>query len=253
MIGNKILGRLLAAICTAILLASSSHAALLGRDINGNAVAGSDASSVFLYDTDRNITWLRDANVNGFMLWDAANTWANGYSIGAFSDWRLPTMTTTGSNLCEFSAAGGTNCGYNVDTTTGEIAHLWYDELPGNLAYCPPGGDPSCVGGPQPGWGLTNPGDFLNMQADYYWYGTSFASRGFVNSSFSHFHTDFGYQGSNPNFFAMFTQYGFAMAVRDGDVLRNQVPEPESLLLALTALGAMALVRRRRAVRASAA
>ena len=59
-----ILAHLVAAASTAVLLATSAQAALLGRNISGNAVAGSDASAVFLYDTDRNITWLKDANVN---------------------------------------------------------------------------------------------------------------------------------------------------------------------------------------------
>ena len=44
-------------------LAAMAQASWLGRDINGLAVAGSDASAKFLYDTDRSITWLRNATV----------------------------------------------------------------------------------------------------------------------------------------------------------------------------------------------
>lgn len=50
---------------TTLLLATPAQATLLGRDINGHAVAGSNESAVFLYDTDLNITWLRDANASG--------------------------------------------------------------------------------------------------------------------------------------------------------------------------------------------
>ena len=54
--------RLLLVFIMALGLAGGAHASLVGRDINGNAVLGSDASAVFLYDTVLDITWLRDAN-----------------------------------------------------------------------------------------------------------------------------------------------------------------------------------------------
>lgn len=41
---------------------------LLGRDINRQAVDGTDASAVYLYDTKLGSTWLRDANKNGAQL-----------------------------------------------------------------------------------------------------------------------------------------------------------------------------------------
>lgn len=162
---------------------------LLGRDIGGNAVAASDPSAVFLYDTTLDLTWLRDANVNGSMNWSAANTWANTLTVGAYGGWRLPTMIDTGLPGCVYSFAGGTDCGYNVLTKSGdpatyqpgqtvysEMAHLFYVSL-GNKAYCPPG-DPTCAGGPQPGWGLTNTGDFQNMQTALCWSGSRWRCRG---------------------------------------------------------------------------
>ncbi len=111
-------------LCSALLAAlmcvsGGAQASLVGRDINGNAVAGGDASSVFLYDTMLNVTWLRDANANGSMNWTQANTWAANLVVGAYDDWRLPTMISTPNTT--FSYAGGTDYGFNVRTTSGSI------------------------------------------------------------------------------------------------------------------------------------
>ena len=101
---KKIVTQSLAAAAATVILLTSAHAALVGRDINGVAVAGSSASAVFLYDTDLNITWLRNANAaagssfdngydatDGYMTWANANNWANTLTVGSFSGWRLPT------------------------------------------------------------------------------------------------------------------------------------------------------------------
>jgi hypothetical protein len=39
-----------------VCVSGGAQASLVGRDINGNAVAGNDASSVFLYDDVLNVT-----------------------------------------------------------------------------------------------------------------------------------------------------------------------------------------------------
>jgi hypothetical protein len=107
----------------AMLLAGAAQAAgvpgqgtweitLLGRDIDGNPIDQLSPNTVFLYDTELDITWLRDANVNGTMTSETANGWARNYSIAGYYGWRLPTM--------EY----------------GEMAHLWYEEL-GNTAGGP--------------------------------------------------------------------------------------------------------------------
>ncbi len=143
---------------------------LLGRDIGGHAVAASSADAVFLYDTTLNVTWLRDANVNGRMTWDTANTWANGLVVGAWSDWRLPTLSPVDGHAfqTDFANNGSTDRGY-AKTGTGwamasEMGHLFYVTL-GNKGQCTPNdaSPGSCV--PQPGSGLTNTGTFQNMQS----------------------------------------------------------------------------------------
>ena len=93
--------RFLALATATLALATSAQAALVGRDINGIAVAGSSAGAVFLYDTDLNITWLRNANAaagssfddgvsttDGYMTWANANNWANALTVGSYSGWR---------------------------------------------------------------------------------------------------------------------------------------------------------------------
>lgn len=101
------------AICAvaATLLAGPTQAALQDRDLNRDSVV--DA----FYDTDLDITWLRDADVNSVMTAYDAVTWADGFSFGGYTDWRLPT-----SDSC-----------YGYNCTGSEMGHLWYVEL-GNSA-----------------------------------------------------------------------------------------------------------------------
>ena len=66
------------------------------RDLNGAGVA--DA----FYDTILDITWLRDANLNGQQSWADATSWASALTIGGVSGWRLPAMVDTGAPGCDF-------------------------------------------------------------------------------------------------------------------------------------------------------
>ena len=260
---KKIGTQSLAAASVTVILLTSAHGALVGRDINGVAVSGSSASAVFLYDTDLNITWLRNANAaagssfdngfdttDGYMTWANANNWANTLKVGSYSGWRLPTMVDTGAPGCDgYDYAGGTECGFNVQTATSEMAHLYYVSL-GNLAYCPPG-DATCASGPQLGWGLTNTGSFQNLQPHFYWsgaeYGPTLVNAWYFGLYAWVFDTNVGLQDAY-----LKTEGLPAMAVRPGDVAAAQVPEPGTLLLAALALAGMGVVRRRRPLGASA-
>jgi hypothetical protein len=120
------------------------------------------------------------------------------------------------------------------------LAHLYYTTL-GNKSYCTPG-DANCNVA-QPGWGLTNTGNFQNLQSIVYWSGTEYAP----DTNFAWFFvTDGGGQDGYVKSYAL-----YAVAVRPGDVTAA-IPEPETYALMLVGLTAMLVVRRRRAVGASA-
>jgi len=138
---------------------------LQARNLEGDPYGVPDA----YYDTALNITWLANASAavgsaydtyspgTGEMTWSDANAWAASLNIGGITGWRLPTVTDTGSPGCDLSTTGGTDCGYNVDPATGEMAYMYYVTL-GDKSFYDTSGNPY-----QPGWGLTNTGPFSNL------------------------------------------------------------------------------------------
>ena len=137
-------------------------------------------------DTNTNLIWLQDWNVNGEANWNTQRNWANGLTFAGSSDWRLPEI--------------------------GEFSALF-------AAY----GD------------LRQRGEFTNVQSSLYFSGTE-STAGFGAWSYR--------PGFGPQAGAQSSQ-NFAVAVRPGD-LTATVPEPQTLALALLALGATALARRSR-------
>lgn len=223
---------------------------LKARDIDGNAVALDSANAAFFYDSVMNITWLADFNYaktsqfdsDGKMYWSVASQWAANLQVGEFDDWRLPKVIDSGTAGCNFSNAGGTDCGYNVQTQVGtaysEWAYLFYVTL-GNLAACKPG-YATCTA--QAGSGLSNTAYFDNMLGAEYWSSTPDPTNG------RNFIMGLSHGGQVSGFVS---NLRYAAVVRNGDVLNtsntvtSSVPEPSSLALALLGLAGVAGQRRR--------
>ena len=134
--------RLIGALCAVIfaVITMSSHAALVGRDLDGNLT-----TAEAYYDTDANLTWLANANAAGTtMNWANANAWAAGLDIDGTAGadgWRLPASDT----CVEYNCTGS------------EMGNLFYNVL-GNTAGS-----------------LSNTGPFSNVQSGEYWSSTEYA------------------------------------------------------------------------------
>jgi hypothetical protein len=190
-----------------------------------------------VYDTNRDITWVADANlcltlgncvngdVAGGMLWNDANQWAADLNYLGYRDWRLPTaLDLAGSEPCL-----GFNC------SSSEMGHLFYDEL-GGVAWLP-----SYVGPPDnPITG--NQGPFTNIQSSRYWYETGYAPGVTGTVAGWYFSFDIGFQGYEA--FGGTDDNLAAWAVRDGRPYG--LPEPSSLALLAVGLAGLATIRQRK-------
>ncbi len=222
----------------------------VGRDANGNAVpmvvgGAPNPSLTFVYDTQYNLTWLADWNVNrvslfgsssalnGAMIWDYAMSWADSLSLTVdgvtVDDWRLPRVVDIPPAGCIEYAASGSDCGWNVLTASGstiysEYALVWYTRL-GNIAEISPSGSSAPAG-----WGLSNTGPFSSMETSRWYFS---GSRSADSSSFA-----FGMNLTGGMQAAISTvAYAYAVPVREGDVLVGSVPEPVTLSMLLAGLG----------------
>ena len=226
-------------------------ACLIASGLSGAAQAALvDRGGGLIYDSDLDVTWLADANyartsgydADGMMTWSQATTWAANLSYFdsvrnvTYDDWRLPTTTDTGTAGCNW-AYSGTDCGYNVNPASSEMAHLYFVEL-GNLSYYTTTGANSgaYAGGANPNSTLDNTGPFTNFQSGYYWSGTEYAP--YPSFAWYFFPND-GFQGYN------YKAVGFySLAVRPGDV--PAVPEAGTYALMLAGLGLVGWRARRR-------
>lgn len=105
----------------ASLISGAAHATLMGRDLNGSL-----GSFEAYYDTDLDITWLANANVNGLMNWADANAWAANLSfndgVNTYDNWRLPSTLQPDASCSDqtLGSSGGFRC------TGSEMGHLFY-------------------------------------------------------------------------------------------------------------------------------
>ena len=235
---------------------------LLPRDLDGDRT-----TAEAYYDTVVGITWLADTKLiesntfglpydteldegnpawqviysDGRATWQGALFWLdamNAANYGGTNQWRLPTMMDTGEPDCDYSLTGGTDCGFNVQTTSGlppypattvysEMGSMYYDTL-GNIADYQ-----------SPVNGLTNTGPFDNLQPSSYWTGL-FHEGNVANVGWWFWFGDgFQYSGNED-------PYEYAWAVHSGDVGEAVIPIPAALWLFGTGLVGLIGVSRRK-------
>jgi len=184
-----------------------------------------DRGNGMIYDTDRNITWLADANLaatnnfgvsgiaaDGSMNWNTAQSWVTAMDTAnylGFTNWRLPTTLQPDAS-CGAQSGGAGSYGFNC--TGSELGHLFYQEI-GATA-----GNSILTGN------ATELTKFSNIQSVYY-SGTGVASDPFSAWVFG---TSIGYLGNTDKVIGR-----YAWAVRTGDVTSTSVPEPGIIWLLL--------------------
>ncbi len=151
---------------------------LQGRDWAGNG-PGVDA----YYDPFLHLTWLADPDfaitsgidADGLMTLPEAKAWAANLSLFGGDEWRLPQITpVSGLPLYnhDFSNNGTTDRG-TAATGVGwggasELGYMFYVHLGNKGIFTPNDANPGATVGPQPGYGLTNKGPFLNLRPEAY-------------------------------------------------------------------------------------
>lgn len=138
-----------------------------------------------IYDDILNVTWLQDANyaktsgydTDGLMTWDQAQAWADNLVYGGYSDWRLPFITDSGAPGCDY-ANSGTDCGFNVNTGTSELAYMYHVNLGLKSLYTSTGNqrpDAGIFGNGTTSYGQSDVGLVNNLQNYAYWSGSAYA------------------------------------------------------------------------------
>lgn len=193
-----------------------SQASLLNRgtDSLGNRL---------IYDSDLNITWY-DYTYSytnySQTSWDNSLGWADLLTVTlngiVYDDWRLPTITIN-QDPPTYGFDGTHTYGFNI--TNSEMGHLFYSEL-GNKAYYATDGSY-----PQPGWGLTNTGDFQHLYPTFYYTDTTYHYNVW-SAVYQCFYNGEQYAAAK---LALGGTGVYAMAVREGDV--STVPIPGAVWL----------------------
>lgn len=238
----------------------AGHASLIARNLDSNA-----ATVEAYYDSSLGITWMRDVNYlatatpgmvpTGYVSYLDAMTALSTFNTNSafnfgWSNWRLPTamgVHTIGGAGCQTGFNGSTDCGFNVNTASSELAFMFHNNL-GNLS------SRDSTGNLRPGnsgvdFGLANSADFINLETGRYWSET--ASYRLIFSTPVNGQVTFDFADGSQSITAPTTSSrGFAWLVHDGDVggaVVQAVPEPGSIALAGLALLALAGSSRRAA------
>lgn len=175
---------------------------MLGFLSTANAALETRLRGQAYYDTDLDITWTTNADINGRHDWDDQINWVSGLTIAGVSNWRLPSADVNGDGFVVNCFGGGVaGCSDN------EMGYLFWEE---NIT-------------------ASAPGPFNNIQSYFYWSGTEFAP---IPSVAWEFDFNDGSQFASRKF-----PDNFAWAVHDGDV--GLIPEPE--MYTMMSIGLLAM------------
>ena len=120
-------------------------AAVLAFGVSFGAQASLTSSGpLTVYDSLQDLTWTKDANLNGARNWSTALAWADNLDYAGYTDWVLPTITQLtnqfSTNLAE--AAGSSiadSHNANFDLFKNFQYYYWsgsgYAPTPGNAWY----------------------------------------------------------------------------------------------------------------------
>lgn len=200
--------------CAGLVLALASFsvsATLIGRL---ETTPGSGVYQAY-YDTDQDITWTTDANINGIDGIANHQSWVASLNIGGVTGWRLPTMDINGDGFAvNCSAETQANC------------------LDNELGYLAVYGSPSGI---SPG----APGPFTNIATTGGYWSTSQSP---TNSDYWAYNFS-----SGSNIILLSEASGIAWAVHDGDVgALSAVPVPAAVWLFGSGLLGLAGIGRRK-------
>jgi hypothetical protein len=158
---------LLASLTLNLGFSAGAHAALEGRDLDGDL-----ATFEAYYDTVLDITWLADAHyaqtsgydADGKMNWTAANAWADQLNLYGYDDWRLPTVEPVNGISYNYTPRndGSTDWGYNITSPNSELGYMYYVNLGNPGKRTPSGGSTGCYLSPTDTC-LNNTGPFVNL------------------------------------------------------------------------------------------
>lgn len=194
-----------------------------------------DRGRGLIFDSVLGITWMQDANIprsdtlglvlgdsnriysDGHMNWTAANLYVarmNELNYLGYDNWRLPQIRPTlfGYDLRCVSYDGSSECGYNINDTRNELAHLFYSSLANQSSYDingNPNSPPPIAYRP-----------FLTVSNSRYWTGNGLPPLFGPGQAFS-----FDFSSGLKEWDSKYEPYykTFVWAVRDGDV--SSIPE----------------------------
>ena len=201
-----------------------------------------DRGNGLIYDDVLDITWLQDANYaqtsgydsDGSMTWQQASAWATQLEYSGYDDWRLPSAKImNAANPC-YGSDGSCDLGYN--NTTGELGHMFYNNLE-NRGYR------NTLGSAQSGYGVTN-SSFIDDSS-----GASVSILNLINSAYwleektiPTINRDWAFHTFNGLRYDIEVNNIYAWAVHDGDI-DNLVPLPAGITLFLSGLVGLGLMR----------